>query len=325
MVDASLYHALHPNKLAGDRDRRRSIGVTQANPNEDPPSNDFLLLLPATIHGYDMHAHYWTELLVSELYDVAWKKELFDQLVLPTDDKDLLHAMAISYTGRDQEKSEQGKRDVERCVLFQGGPGCGKSFAARAIAELTKRPLYYVSLSGIGTNLAEAQRYFKSIAHMCNAWNCVVVFDGADTFLKSRPSGNVSVSHNAMVMTILEALDSFRCMVILISNWSGTFDEMFHLRYQLAIFFQKPDQIDRERMWMGIIENLKQHCEEDGHTLLALKSSIQDFGGWDLNGHQIKQVVRMARRVACLRKENLSVQHMNLAYGSFYKLAGYLA
>jgi SpoVK/Ycf46/Vps4 family AAA+-type ATPase len=151
-------------------------------------------------------------LFVSGIANVTWAKDSFKELVLPQDVKDLLAAMVTSPRYWAGDSGTSTKRPGQ-FLLLHGAPGTGKSLAAEALAELAERPLYRISGSNIGTDATQIEQHFRSISHMCNKWDCVVLFDDADVFLESRSMQDLQ--RNAVFLTFLRCLDFFSGMVIL--------------------------------------------------------------------------------------------------------------
>lgn len=313
MIDTALYHQLHPDLPSISRVRKKTQHDSQ---DEDPETSidlSFLLLLPPTLYGYDMREHRWIELLVANISPVLWNKRSFDHLVLPAPDKDLIRAMALSQS-RDSSQNAAG---TGRFLLLHGGPGTGKTLIAEVIAETIERPLFRMSLSNIGTDPTVAQQNLRTVAVMCNTWNCVVLLDGADIFLEERRPD--SMGRNVMGVAIMEALDAFTCMMIFTTDRVGTFDETFRSRCQLAVYLERPDYATREKIWSILIE--RGPCETRSGDLIE---KVENFAKWELNGMQIRNAIIMATQLAHAKEERLSVEHVYLVLDSSKKFEKYL-
>lgn len=313
MIDTSLYYQLHPERSrdSSTREQRRAVNDMLSEPVDEM----FLLLLPPNVYGYDMQEHQWKQLLVSGISPVWWKKELFDQLILPVNDKELLQAMATSSLTHTDSKNDNGK-GLGRYLLIHGPPGTGKTFAAEAVAELIERPLFQISFSNMGSSSKTAQEYLQKIAFLCNRWECIVLLAGADVFFEKR--SYESLERNAMVLAIVEALDSFTGMIILTSDRASVLDNSIQSRCQLAIGLHPLSRPARRRIWINMLQGL-----EAGSQGPEFELSVDCFAGWELNGLQIKNVIRMATQMAHAKGEELSERHIHLAGGNLQRLMGY--
>ncbi|KAH7408750.1 prion-inhibition and propagation-domain-containing protein [Phaeosphaeria sp. MPI-PUGE-AT-0046c] len=314
MIDNTVYYELHPERSHDNstREQRRVVN-NMLHKDVDEMS---LLLLPPKIYGFDMQEHQWKELLVVWTSPVSWKTELFEQLILPENDKELLEAMAISSLTYGTTRYHEEVKGLGRYLLLHGGPGSGKTFAAEAVAELVKRPLFQISFSSMGTDSKTAQQYLQKIASLCNRWECVVLLAGADVFFEKRSFE--SLERNAMVLAIIEALDSFTGMIILTSDRATVLDPSIRSRCQLAIGLRVTSRADREKIWFHVLQDGDPDCDDHYLTL-----SIEHFAGWKLNGLQIKNVFSMATEIARAKEETLSKRHIEMAYDNSHKFAEY--
>lgn len=61
--------------------------------SSDPPTEEFCILLPATMVGYAFHDKKWRSLSVEHVVEVKWNKDAFDRLVLKADKKKAVKAL----------------------------------------------------------------------------------------------------------------------------------------------------------------------------------------------------------------------------------------
>ena len=72
------------------------------------------MLLPAEVHAFPLKEKKWFSLLVDNVKPVAWNKEAFERLVLPSKTKDMVKALVMvrsSARGTKQGMSLAGKRE----------------------------------------------------------------------------------------------------------------------------------------------------------------------------------------------------------------------
>lgn len=155
-------------------------------------------------------------------------------LVLPQEEKDVLSASVLKSTSSDELEIVSG-RGPGTVILLHGGPGTGKTFAAEALAELSRRPLYRLNPSDIGIELKEVERNLNEAFYLGGIWDAsrcrshdfkryamliitsylVMLLDECDIYFEDRQSDFL---RNAVVSLILQALDYHEGTVILTSQ-----------------------------------------------------------------------------------------------------------
>lgn len=94
----------------------------------------------------------------------------------------------------------------------------------------------------------------------------------------------------------------------LTSNRVGTFDEAFKSRIQLALHYPNLDMAQRKQIWKNFTHRLDSLEEDvDTDTILA---SINKLAKYEMNGHQIRNAIIMARQLAFFREETLTTKHL---------------
>ncbi|RYO80673.1 hypothetical protein DL766_004864 [Monosporascus sp. MC13-8B] len=132
MVDTATYAKIHP---AGLQNKSVSLRLSEDKfPEvlhlEDDPPEDALLLMPPSVHGFNILTKRWELLRMEDIHEINWQKDAYDQLMLPRRTKDLVRSMVLTQdeaTG--QEDFISGKGDA-LVILLHGGPGTGKTLTA---------------------------------------------------------------------------------------------------------------------------------------------------------------------------------------------------
>lgn len=109
--------------------------------------------------------------------------------------------------------------------LLSGGPGCGKTLTAEAVAEVTMRPLYMVSAGELGTAPEKVDAQLTLVLELSYRWGAVLLLDEADVFLQERDTKEVA--RNALVSIFLRQLEYFQGILILTTNRIGECDAAF--------------------------------------------------------------------------------------------------
>lgn len=139
MIDIATYKKMHADTKTNQRRLRDDLGDDVST--ADPPSEDFLLLLPHTFLGFNMQEKKWLSLLVENVSSVCWNQEAFNTLVVDNETKDLIMALVTNKINALQSTDLMSGKGNGLIILLHGGPGTGKTLTAESVAEYTKKPL----------------------------------------------------------------------------------------------------------------------------------------------------------------------------------------
>ena len=296
MIDPATYKKLQPKDgfTYPLHPLRDDLGLERMSA-EEPPADPFLLLLPRTINGFNMHNKKWEELEVARISEVSWNKEAFESLVVEPTTKILIKALVMHQLEKEKGTDLIAGKGQGLIVLLHGGPGTGKTFTAETVAEIAEKPLYRVTCGDLGTEPTKVETLLESVLYLGKTWDCVVLLDEADVYLEERSME--SLARNALVSVFLRVLEYYEGILILTSNRVGTFDESFKSRIQLALHYEKLKVNDRRAIWENFIRRL-QKVEEVGIDYDDINKHIDDLARNELNGRQIRNVITTARQFA---------------------------
>ncbi|THX24192.1 P-loop containing nucleoside triphosphate hydrolase protein [Aureobasidium pullulans] len=294
MVDMATYHELHQDNDSGqDAMGKDDIGKTAMQSNE-PPSDDFLLCLPAKVPAYWFLKKRWVTLNVRNITDVVWEESAFETLVLDAHKKEMLKALVATHDLDMQPLDSIEDKGNALTLLLHGLPGTGKTLTAEGIAELTHKPLYRPAI---------VEKYLDSVLHIVRTWGCVVLLDEADMFLEDRTLADLE--RKALVSIFLRVLEYYEGILILTTNRVGMFDEAFKSRVQLAIHFPSLGQEQRLQIWSNFIKSMESEVDTRGirkmYTILSMAH---------LNERQIRNTIKTARQLALFKKEAMGYTHL---------------
>ncbi|KAJ5587678.1 ATPase AAA-type core [Penicillium hispanicum] len=303
MVDVTTYQELHSSRNSHDSDREREYLSAEAMEADEPPDGNFLLLLPATIHGA-----------------IKWNKKAFDHLVLQSTKKELIRALVKKHNATSESTDVIEGKGNGLILLLHGGPGTGKTLTAESVAELTRRPLYRVTCGDVGTNAEEVEEYLESVLHLGKIWRCVVLLDEADVFLEERTQQDLK--RNALVSVFLRVIEYYDGILVLTSNRIGTFDEAFKSRVQLIVHYPALQQDERRRVWSNFITGLQNSRVKARIT--ELQERIGDLSQFELNGREIRNTIQTATLLAQFRKKRLCYEHLTDVIATSEEFKDYL-
>lgn len=191
-------------------------------------------------------------------------------------------------------------------MLLTGPPGTGKTLTAESIADRLQLPLYAVSANELGDTAKEIEGKFNEILRLAAAWNAVLLLDEADAFLEKRVDAPEARDRNKRVagescspptaprslqltfrIAFLQILVYYKGILILTTNRHVSFDDAFYSHIQLTLQFKALSVSSREVVWKNFLRGADISSEE-----------LSVFAAEDLNGRQIKNVMKMARFLA---------------------------
>jgi transcriptional regulator with AAA-type ATPase domain len=160
MVDISAYRRMYSNSA--------QISLNDKPGNAEWASvldsqTDHRLVFPPTIKGYSLQSKKWWDLQVDEIAKVVWDKEAFKNLVLNSKTKDLIQALISNQLEAEKSTDLISGKGNGLVLLLHGGPGTGKTLTAECVAEITEKPMYWVTCGDIGTKPEEVESYLESV------------------------------------------------------------------------------------------------------------------------------------------------------------------
>ncbi len=195
---------------------------------------------------------------------------VWDDIILPTDQLQLLHEIVDTIRRRPKVLDEWGigqklasSRGVT--VLFAGAPGTGKTMAAEVMAAELGLDLYKIDLSTvISKYIGETEKNLERIFNEAEASNAILFFDEADALFGKR--SEVRDSHdryaNVEISYLLQRMEAYNGVTILATNLRSNLDEAFTRRLQFAVDFPFPEEADRLRIWKTLFPP-EVPCETD--------------------------------------------------------------
>ncbi|KAJ3537717.1 hypothetical protein NM208_g6199 [Fusarium decemcellulare] len=261
---------------------------------EDPPGDDFILLLPTWMNGFCLDDK--KSLLVARMANIAWDDKAFHSLVLHPDTKDVIKALITYRTSSSFSTDLIRGKGSGLVLLLHGPPGTGKTLTAESVADHAKKALYRVTCGDIGTQPEAVERYLTRLLRLAKLWD-LVLLDEAEVFLQERSL--TDLQRNALVSVFLRVLEYYDGILILTSNRVGTLDEGFKSRIQLALEYPKLNSNARMRVWENFVNSLESDAEASAEIDIPdLRRHLRDLSVYELNGREIRNAINVARPLA---------------------------
>ncbi|KAK4619429.1 hypothetical protein CLAFUW4_11182 [Fulvia fulva] len=263
---------------------------------------------PPTVAGYCLTTKIWTSFAVDNIFDIEWNDVAFEKLVMPSPRKRLLKALV-----QEHKKHKDHSDDVIRgkgqglVLLLAGPPGTGKTLTAESVADKLRLPLYALDANQLGErenndfdpeNIEdELNKVFKLAA----AWDAVLLLEEADAFLEPRVDDDDARERNKRIAAFLRVLEYYKGILILTTNRSTHFDDALYSRIHLTLRFPSLDEDAKKAVWRNFLDPV---------TVDITDQDFDELAQEDMNGRQIKNVVKMARLLAEAEEEELGVGHL---------------
>lgn len=174
-------------------------------------------------------------------------------------------------------------------LLLSGPPGTGKTLTAEAVADKTRRPLYYLQAEDLGTDAARLGPKIKKVFEMATEWDAVILLDEADVFMAERDPGDIA--RNELVSIFLRELEYFKGIIFLTTNLYSTIDAAFRSRVNIHLVFKSLPASSRLVLWKKFLSRLP------GEDIIAElgDGDLEQLAKWELNGREIKNAIKTVR------------------------------
>jgi SpoVK/Ycf46/Vps4 family AAA+-type ATPase len=155
----------------------------------------------------------------------------------------------------------------------------------------------------IGVNPDRAEEGLKRILALATRWNAVLLIDEADIFLEARSTR--SLERNKLVSIFLRVLEYFEGFLFLTSNRVDNIDAAFESRIHLSLRYDGLNFDARKQVWVAFLERA---TEAENFT----EEQIDMLAEIELNGRQIKNILKTAQLLATSKGMPLSFDHVQV-------------
>lgn len=285
--------------------RSRAKGPAERVEDLSPLTDEELLMTTPWIKGFDLKAKEFCELNVSELQDVMWNDKAFENLVLPSGEKELTWTFVEN---KSQSTSDFNDFIIDKdrgfIILMFGPPGVGKTFTAEAVAECSRVPLYSMSAGDLGIKPSEVESALERALELCRKWNAMLLLYEADVFLGERT--NESLARNELVSIFLTKLEYYRGIIFLTTNHISSVDHAFQSRVDLFLPYRDLTSHARRQVW----ENFINHAGRDKFELT--NASLDELSPLQLNGREIKNLIKLAQLLSMKESGKVPIDMLSL-------------
>ncbi|EOA86707.1 hypothetical protein ACJQWK_08788 [Exserohilum turcicum] len=267
-----------------------------------PLTSEQKLICSPLLRGYSLKNKLWLNFFVNCVKDIEWQTDAFDRLVLPKNQKELILGFTESQRKfRDTFDDVIEGKGKGMIVLLCGPPGVGKTLTSESVAEEMKVPLYMMGAGDLGFDPRRLESNLQDILEMCSRWNAVLLLDEADVFLEQRSLHELE--RNKLVSIFLRVLEYYEGTMFLTTNRVETFDPAFQSRIHISLDYPGLTVESRKTVWKNFLDSSTQE-----HAIT--KAQLKELARMDLNGRQIKNILKIARLLASRKGEKLDYDHI---------------
>lgn len=172
-----------------------------------------------------------------------------------------------------------------------------------------KKPLYSIGAGELGIQAEEVERNLQRVLEISTKWGAVLLIDECDVFMVKRSTSDLQ--RNQLVSVFLRLLEYYQGVMFLTTNRVDSFDPAFESRIHLTINYPKLDHESRLHVWRTFLTK----TASASPSLCTISDiDLVELAKVDLNGRQIKNVVKTARLLAAGNKAPLSIHHIKTVF-----------
>lgn len=269
-------------------------------------TDDDLIICVPDIACFDLARKEWALVDLTEIGDVAWNEEAFDDLVWPAEEKDLLLAVTQSYfsslggAGIFTDIMDKKSRGTQ--IMLVGPSGCGKAYAVEAVAEKLHMPLYAISVGEMVVDFGKFEERLEDALDCCAKWNAILLLRNVDFFFGKTLEGTDRADFVAMVMRHLEQHPG---LVFLTAESLDPVDSLLRAKLDLTIKIPSPNKEMRRALWANALSAALPLRERNFSS-----ENLDELATKQLMGREIKSAVKMAGMLAKSKGCSLRMEHI---------------
>ncbi len=168
------------------------------------------------------------------------------------------------------------------------------------MAEHMRVPLYMMGASDLGYSSSQVEGALTTVLEMVAKWNAVLLIDECDVFLEARNSDNLD--RNKMVSIFLRTLEYYEGILFLTTNRIDNIDTAFQSRIHVSIEYEPLNKTSRRHVWSNFLSR------DIEHELTG--AQIDELAEVDINGRQIKNILKTSQLLACRKKTPLRYEYI---------------
>ena len=173
-----------------------------------------------------------------------------------------------------------------------------------------------MSAGDLGIDPDQVETKLTNILEMISKWNAVLLLDECDVFLEARSTHDLE--RNKLVSIFLRVLEYYEGLLFLTTNRVDNIDAAFQSRIHIRLAYPNLTSASRTSIWQNFLKSsggLHEWKDDD----------LEDLASVELNGRQIKNVLKRASLLAARKKDGLNKKYVDMVLGIEKKRPGVAA
>ncbi|ORY01802.1 P-loop containing nucleoside triphosphate hydrolase protein [Clohesyomyces aquaticus] len=278
-----------------------SLNEPRASTNQELTDYQYMLCSPL-LRGYSMKTKKWMSFYIPHVKDIKWDNRAFDSLVLPASQKKIVLALSKAHvTGANSFDDVIAGKGKGMILLLSGPPGVGKTLTAEAVSEKLQVPLFMMSAGDLGVRADEVEVNLERVLEMVAKWKAILLIDECDVFLEARSAHDLD--RNKLVSIFLRLLEYYQGTLFMTTNRVDNIDPAFQSRIHVHMEYKDLTTTSRKSVWRSFLDKLPSNFSDD---------EVEEIASVNLNGRQIKNVVKTAQLLALDEQQVLSKEYIDI-------------
>ena len=176
---------------------------------------------------------------------------------------------------------------------------------AESVAEYMRAPLFCMSAGDLGINPDQVESKLTNILEMIAKWKAVLLLDECDVFLEARSTHDLE--RNKLVSIFLRTLEYYEGLLFLTTNRVDNIDAAFQSRIHISMAYPDLNAESRRVIWVNFLKSLGEDVLNNFDD-----KDLDELGTVELNGRQIKNVLKSASLLAARKKDTLARKYVDI-------------
>jgi len=159
-----------------------------------------------------------------------------------------------------------------------------------------------MSSGDLGSRPDQVEHKLRNVLEMIAKWNAVLLLDECDVFLEKRSTHDLE--RNKLVSIFLRTLEYYEGILFLTTNRIDNIDAAFQSRIHVSLAYPDLSLESRRHIW----QNLTKQLIMQGWG----ERDLDEVAEIELNGRQIKNVLKSAALLSARKKEPLSRKYIDM-------------
>lgn len=152
------------------------------------------------------------------------------------------------------------------------------------------------------------ERNLQRTLELVARWNAILLLDECDVFLEARSSHDLE--RNKVVSIFLRTLEYYEGILFMTTNRVDNIDPAFQSRIHVSLEYPDLTPASRRQVWQNFLAAAAAAAtggttQGGSATTELTDADLDDLSTLDLNGRQIKNILKTAQLLASRKKTHL--------------------